>query len=493
MLNTTQGSPSANDLAVERRRFAGLKDWPTKIPSTLFLLTGGLILPNALALVGGLWIGVPTRTTAIAVYAAVALLSSMVPRFLIPLLFIAALLIDCLDIVAHIFFLDPSLIAQNIPAFTHVRVLASPLYIVLALANVLFVAANIAFLLRFRTQMAQGSRIVFGLLVASSLLLDIQANGSTNFDIGPAAGIGKPFQSAVQKSGFDSLTQVDWPRRNVLFVIVESLGYLPDPEERRVLFSAFDDPALKDRFAITTGTTSFYGPTAYAEMRELCGVRAYYTVMFGDHPPSCLPGLFAKRGYYTFSIHGFTSQFYNRLSWYPKVGFARSAFEGSTLKPYNRRCGGPFVGLCDVDIAGRLSERLKAAKEPTFIYWLTLNSHVPVRADEATPRHDCETGGPFGDPEVCVMAEIWEDLFDGIRRLALENPETEILLVGDHAPPLWRRNARRHFKTDRVPWIRLAPRGGGRPLVPSAAAVVHEPSIEPQLTDTPALRPSLIQ
>lgn len=475
MFNAVQGHRPAHDFAGRRDWFAGLRDRSIDVPATLYLLTGGLILPNALAVIGGLWIGVPTRTTAIAVYAVVALLCALLPRIFIAPLFIVALLIDCLGIVAHIFFLDPSLIAQNIPAFTHVRLLASPLYVELTLANVLFIAANIAFLTRFRAQMARGSRMVFGLLIACAMMFDIQANGSTNLDIGPAAGIGKPFQSAVQKSGFAGLTETGRPRRNVLFVIVESLGYLRDAEQRRVLFSAFDDPALKDRFAITTGTTSFYGPTAYGEMRELCGVRAYYTVMFGDHPPSCLPRAFAERGYRTFSIHGFTSQFYDRLSWYPKVGFARSAFEGTTQRHYDRRCGGPFVGLCDVDIAARLSERLAETKDPLFIYWLTLNSHVPVRAEEATPRHDCASGGPFGDPEVCVMAEIWEDLFDAVRSLALANPETEILLVGDHAPPLWRRNARRQFVTDRVPWIRLAPRGGARHLTPSADARVQEP------------------
>jgi hypothetical protein len=322
-------------------------------------------------------------------------------------------------------------------------------------------------------------------------MFDIQANGSTNLDIGPTAAVGRPFQSAVRMSGFDHLTDADRPRRNVLLVIVESLGYLRDPDQRKVLFSAFDDPALKDRFGITTGTTSFYGPTAYGEMRELCGVRAYYTVMFGDHPPSCLPSAFAEHGYRTFSIHGFTSQFYDRLSWYPKVGFARSVFEGNTQRHYGRRCGGPFVGLCDVEIAGALSDRLAAAKDPMFIYWLTLNSHVPVPAEEATPRHDCATGGPFGDPEVCAMAEIWEDLFDEINRLALRNPETEILLVGDHAPPLWRRNARSQFETDRVSWIRLTPRGGPFDLAHSADAAVQEPRLEPQLSDAPALRPSL--
>lgn len=458
MLHTTHSPSEIGDLTATPSRPAWFKGQSLDLHATLYLVIGGILLPNALAIIGGLWIGIPTRTASIATYGLVALLSAMVPRILIAPMFVAAVLIDILDIVSHIFYLDISLITQNIPAFTHVRVLSSPFYAELIVAAVAFIVANVAFLIRFRAKMARGSRIVFGLLMACALLFDIQSNGSTNLDIGPTAGIGKPFQSTVQMSGFDRLTEAGRPARNVLFVIVESLGDLRDPAQRKVLFSAFDDPAIRERFSVTTGTTSFYGPTAHGEMRELCGARASYTVLFGDHPPSCLPKAFAERGYQTASIHGFTSQFYERLSWYPKVGFVRSAFEGSTPKPYARRCGGPFVGLCDVDIAARLSERLKEAKSPSFIYWLTLNSHVPVRAEEATPRHDCETGGPFGDPEVCVMAEIWEDLFEGIQRLALANPETEILLVGDHAPPLWRRNARRQFRTDRVPWLRLTPR-----------------------------------
>lgn len=286
----------------------------------------------------------------------------------------------------------------------------------------LFVVANVAFTTRFRERMARGSRIVFGLLIVIGLIFDIEANGSTNFDIGPTAGLGQPFESAVKMSGFDRLTEADRPRRNVLFVLVESLGYLRDAEQRKLLFHAFDDPALRARFAISRGTTSFYGPTAYGEMRELCGVRDSYTVVLDDHPPACLPAAYVARGYRTVSVHGFTSQFYERRSWYPKIGFIRSVFEETTNAHYGRRCGGPFVGLCDVDIADVISERLATTSQPMFVYWLTLNSHVPVRAEEATPRHDCATGGPFGDTEVCVMAEIWEDLFDAVSRLALRNP-----------------------------------------------------------------------
>ncbi|WP_289015478.1 hypothetical protein [uncultured Methylobacterium sp.] len=90
--------------------------------------------------------------------------------------------------------------------------------------------------------------------------------------------------------------------------------------------------------------------------------------------------------------------------------------------------------------------------------WLTLNSHVPIRAGEATARHDCATGGPFGDPEVCAMAEIGEDPFAAESPLASRDPEAELFLVGDHAPPLRRRAARIRFEPDRGPLIRLTPR-----------------------------------
>jgi hypothetical protein len=430
-----------------------------RLRNTLLLLAGALLLPNALAIGAGLWIGVPPRTAAMALYVLLALVCSRIPIGAVIPLYLAALTFDILLIIAHIFYLDLNLIGQNIPAFTHVRVLASPLYTELVAALVVFMATNIAFLMRFRTEMARGSRIVLGLAVIPCLLADVRLNGSANLELGPAAGIGQPFQSAVEMSGFDGLTASTQHGRNVLFVVVESLGDLRDPAQRAVLFAAFDDPALRRRYAVTTGTTPFYGPTAYGEMRELCHSRASYDIVLTAHPPTCLPAQFAALGYRTVSVHGFSSAFYDRVSWYPRIGFIRSVFQETARARYSRRCGGPFVGPCDVDIADTISDRLASATQPNFVYWLTLNSHVPVKAGEATPRHACATGGPFGDPEVCAMAEIWEDLFAAVTRLALRNPDTEILLVGDHAPPLWRRAARSLFAPDRVPWIRLAPLG----------------------------------
>ena len=446
------GAPvAARSRPAVRRRIGAIRP-------TLLLLVGAVLLPNALAILASIWIGLPTRTAPIAAYVVVVLVGLRLPRFAVVPLYLTVVLFDLLMIVVEIFFLDIGSLSRNLDAFAHVHLLRSPLYAGLLAAVAASVAATLWFLLRYRAPMARGNRLVLAGAVAACLLADIPINGSTSLYLGPTAAIGRPFRSAVAESGFEMLTEPSRTKPNVLLVLVESLGVLRDAHQRDVLFAAFDDPALRRSFGITTGTTSFFGATAYGEMRELCHTRSPYTALLDAGGPTCVPALFAAKGYRTVSVHGFSSAFYDRSHWYPKAGFVRSVFQDTATTPYKRRCGGAFSGLCDVEIADTISDKLATATQPLFLYWVTLNSHVPVLAGQATPRHDCTTGGPFGDPEVCAMAEIWEDLFAAIARLAMRNPGTEILLVGDHAPPLWRRAARNRFEPDRVPWIRLSPR-----------------------------------
>ena len=55
------------------------------------------------------------------------------------------------------------------------------------------------------------------------------------------------------------------------------------------------------------------------------------------------------------------------------------------------------------------------------------------------------------------MSEQWLNVSHLVRRIALnENlKNTEILLVGDHHPPLFTRKARRLFKPGEVAWLHL--------------------------------------
>jgi hypothetical protein len=106
------------------------------------------------------------------------------------------------------------------------------------------------------------------------------------------------------------------------------------------------------------------------------------------------------------------------------------------------------------------SEAAKS-KKPSFIYWVTLNTHIPVAPGDARADFNCKTDRTvFHRAGVCRMGELWHDLFDSIAKLALDPAiaPAEILIVGDHAPPLWSRAGREMFVPGQVAWYRLTPR-----------------------------------
>lgn len=430
-------------------------------PCTARLLIGAVLLPNALAWIAAIWIATTPRIAAIALYALVAILCSRMPPVVTALAFVAVTAIDILLMVAPLFFFEIDDVGLLIGHVGKIDLLASPQYSAMLLALLIFLVANVAFLTRSGAALAAGSRPVLGAVIVLVMLVDVATIDNPNSDFGPVAGAGQPFESAVARSGFDEVPATS-VRPDVLMIVVESLGVLSDSSHRQILFSAFEEPEIRRLFAVRYGTSTFFGHTPEGELRELCGSRADFRTIIAGPVPHCLPERFAVQGYSTLSVHGFTSGFFDRASWYPRIGFERSLFPETFPQVYPRMCGSTFAGPCDVDLArtieARLATRSAGRTRPDFIYWLTLNSHVPVRPNQATPRHACETGGPFGDPEVCAVAEIWEDLFEAVAGIARAHPRTEILLVGDHAPPFLRRSARRFFEPDRVQWVRLTPK-----------------------------------
>jgi hypothetical protein len=245
--------------------------------------------------------------------------------------------------------------------------------------------------------------------------------------------------------------------------MVESMGHFADPEKQAILLQSFRNANLLRRYDVKIGTTTYYGSTTHAEMRELCNTRKSYLDVMRDDTIVCVPELLDERGYQTVSLHNFTSAFFGRHDWYPKLGFEKRIFGQDVIDQMQRLCGGPFRGPCDVDLVPMIGKQLREAKQPTFFYWMTLSTHVPVAPREGTPRLDCDNGGgAVGHVEVCYMTEMWLDLFDSIVKMAVSAQPMEILIVGDHAPPLWSKVGRELFTPGKVTWIRLVPRGGLR-------------------------------
>jgi hypothetical protein len=248
-----------------------------------------------------------------------------------------------------------------------------------------------------------------------------------------------------------------------VLVIVESLGVFRDPDARAQIDAPIYDPHVTQKYTVTSGNIGYFGSTTSAEMRELCHTREPYADFTKTNGFSCLPERLHTRGYATMSVHGFNRSFFNRQTWYPSIGFDKEVFGLALAKQTHRLCGGAFRGACDADLPPVIAHEAAFSPKPKFIYWLTLNTHIPVAPGEALTKYGCSSDtGVFNHLQVCRMAELWHDVFNAVAKLALDPSigPADILVVGDHAPPLWSKRGRAQFEPGLVPWYRLTPREG---------------------------------
>jgi phosphoglycerol transferase MdoB-like AlkP superfamily enzyme len=198
-------------------------------------------------------------------------------------------------------------------------------------------------------------------------------------------------------------------------------------------------------------------------MRELCDTRQPYLEFSKANGTSCLPARLRMLGYTTMAVHAFHHSMFERDEWYPVIGFEKEVFGEKLMNMTHRLCGNAFRGVCDADLPPVIAQQAALSKKPKFIYWLTLNTHIPVAPGQALANFGCQKdAGIFRHIHVCEMAELWHDVFEGVSKLALDPSigPADIIIVGDHSPPLWSRRARAQFEPGLVAWYRLTPRDG---------------------------------
>ena len=430
---------------------------------TVFLCVAGVILPNALSLVALVTgVGAPPRTAAIIAYATVAVIARIAPAPVTAVLFLAAAAYDAIATIALLFNLAPSEIMLALHLSADLKLFASPFYLAMILGLVFLLALNIAVLTLKRHLLRLGNPAVMMGLAVLFAAADFFTNTSAHYQFGTLYAAGKPMESAAESSGFRT-SALAGSGRNVLMIVVESLGQFADPWRQSVMLQPLQNADLLKRYEVSVGSSTYYGSTTAAEMRELCNTREGYETVLEGKSFTCLPHQMAERGYQTVSLHNFTSNFFQRKDWYPRLGFDKQLFREDLTGYLKRQCGGPFRGPCDVDVVPFIGKQLREAKKPTFFYWMTLSTHVPIAPHEGSPRLNCtRDGGPIGQVEVCYMTEMWMDVFEAITRMTAELPPTEILLVGDHAPPLWSKAGRRLFTPGQVTWVRLTPKASAQ-------------------------------
>jgi hypothetical protein len=372
------------------------------LPPTLAFILAAILLPNLVALVAVVMgIGTPIRTSAILGYFVVVLLARRCRPSTALAVLSAVVAYDVINSIALLFSLSFLEIAAALRFATEVRFFASPLYLVLGLSVVATTAATAVLILRHRDQLKSARLAPPLLLLIVVAGLDLWFNDSPHHLFGSAYAHGRPFRSAMIESGFEK--QVAASRINVLIIIVEGLGRLADDRRQALVMAPLRDRTLADRYELRLGSTEYYGSTTNAEMRELCASRQPYTALtVAGSGIDCLPARLARRGYGTEAFNAFTGKLFDLESWYPRVGFQRMTFAEQLLPRMRRTCGTVFAGACDLDVATEVAQALRTPGGPRLVYWLTLNTHIPVHPGEGRPRFSCNTSASdFSDPQVC--------------------------------------------------------------------------------------------
>lgn len=268
---------------------------------------------------------------------------------------------------------------------------------------------------------------------------------------------GLPFTSLEGSSAsvpFWSLLGSELRAERLMLVVAESWGQSIDPRIRDKLLQPLKN--LSGR-KLEQGEVRPTGMTLAGELRELCHlVPMHYNLKPVEKGfERCLPNQLRTAGYETLSLHAATGMMYDRIYWYPRVGFDRSVFFESRFWP--RRCYS-FPGGCDADM---FDEVRSFFQEPgqRFLYWLTLNSHAPYDVrDIRNDRFDCAEFEIESSSEVCRNLKLQAQFFEGLAN-ALDQEamrDVQVVIVGDHEPVIMNvAEKNKYFVSGRVPWVYL--------------------------------------
>lgn len=375
--------------------------------------------------------------------------------------FVVVAVIDLGLIISFAFHLPPNIALDSLRYVASIDIRASFLY--LSILGIVIATTGLSAYLTHKHRGRLRSASPTPVVLLALALLAYDWNYTFPY-LKVAAG---EFESARAKSGLTDV-EIKSNGKNLLIVMVEGLGAFADPGDRRIFETALRRDLPTGRFDYRTGTTAYQGSTTAAAARELCGEWADYMAYVEGAEHDCMPRRLARAGYRTIAYHGFPAQLFQRDRWYPQIGFTELYFPERLLREHgdllDRRCGSVFHGLCDEQLGEIVHSNLLAQSDrPQMIYWLTLNSHVPF-----VPRKDGQLS--CGEPKpridertVCELSEIWLRIFDKVNEIAGDPdlPPTDILVVGDHHTPLWRRSAKNRFTLGRVDWFLLTDRREG--------------------------------
>lgn len=415
-----------------------------------------------------LWfIGAPQRWWEIGVIGFTGLIAKRFPFWLRYIAFVGVMTYSVLVFIGGLFNLNISSLMHSVRFFLELKPANSYEYIGVGFALVLILGMVFQLMKREQNFSRPILIVAAGGLFIGLALADIQMGKGMRGHYKRLAPANAEFTSATGSTGFAARAD---GKRHLVLILVESLGAPNGNKEiQRLMFKPYkDSEAIATRYEMSEGKTLYYNSTTAGEVRELCGRWGDYYDLVDKKDTGCMPAKLARKGYATIAMHSFTETFFKRGEWYPNIGFEKREFEKDLRDAGARRCGGVFAGACDRDIPAHIGDTLRNAKKPTFLYWLTLNSHLPVPPGLNLDVDNCQRVSPVlarDFPQICRQFTIYHDIDVALIKqiTAKDFPEADILLVGDHMPPYFDRHHRTQFDPEHVPWLYLRHKDSAAP------------------------------
>ncbi len=147
-----------------------------------------------------------------------------------------------------------------------------------------------------------------------------------------------------------------------------------------------------------------------------------------------LPRAMKRAGYQTICIHPYSANFYRRNHVFPSLGF--DEFIDIRAFTHAPRCG-PYVS--DVAVASMVKQLLETAKEPLFIFVITMENHGPLHYEQVMDADRAryhQTPPPAGLDDLTVYLRHIENAGKMCRELqaaltAADRP-SRLCWYGDH-------------------------------------------------------------
>jgi phosphoglycerol transferase MdoB-like AlkP superfamily enzyme len=269
---------------------------------------------------------------------------------------------------------------------------------------------------------------------------------------------------AVRSAGI-TVDESNRQKPNLVVVLVESWGLVGDSSIRGALAQPYFQPDLIARYEVSQGTVPFYGPTLAGEARELCESKIGFHLLnaSAQELQGCLPDRLVALGYHSIALHGMDGHMFNRLKWYRSIGFQERWFRDQFRQQGLPDCVGAFTGTCDAAIAEWIRSRLERQDEnPNFVYWMTLNSHLPVPTPAPLAGGDSCSFAPLLSQQsaFCSWYQLVANVHHSVSKIAMSKlaRPTVFVIVGDHPPGFANPLLRGQFASEVVPYVVLVPR-----------------------------------